>query len=55
MNYWIGETDRPYVVRYERREGRILVHMIPDLDQALQSEALGVSIPLREIYRRVPT
>ncbi len=55
QEYWIVEADRSHVVRYERREGRILVQMIPDLDQSLQSEALGVSIPLREIYRRVLT
>ena len=54
QEYWIVEADRPYVVRYERRDGRILVHMIPDLDQPLQSDTLGVSLPLREIYRRVP-
>ena len=53
VEYWIVEPDRPHVVRYERREGNILVHMLSDLEQALTSVALDVTIPLRDVYRRV--
>lgn len=55
QEYWIVESDRAYVAQYVRSEGRISVRMIPDLDQELHSEVLAISIPLREIYRRVPT
>ena len=40
------------MLRYERTEGGLLVHMIAGAERALASDALGVAIPLRDLYRR---
>ena len=53
QEYWIVEADRPYLLCYERTGGGLLVHMVQGAEGTLESAALGVAIPLREIYRRV--
>ncbi len=53
QEYWIVEPDRPFVVRYVRTEGGILVHFIRGLDQTVTSDTLNVAIPMETLYHRV--
>ena len=53
LEYWIVDPDRPLALHFVRSDGGDLVHFVRGLDQTLGSDALGVAIPMREIYRRV--
>ena len=53
QEYWIVEPDRPFVVRYVRSEGTIVVHFIRDFDQTVTSDTLDLTIPMETLYHRV--
>ncbi|MEM6646440.1 MAG: Uma2 family endonuclease [Bacteroidota bacterium] len=53
VEYWILKANRPYIAQYERHAEGIHMRMIPGMEQEIHSTALGVTVPLRAIYRRV--
>ena len=53
QEYWIIEPDRPFVMRYVRTEGSLLVYFIRGLDQTVTSETLEIAIPMEMLYQRV--
>ena len=53
QEYWIIDPDRPDVRQNIRTGGAVVVRLLQGLDDVLVSEALGLELPLRAIYRRV--
>jgi len=51
--YWIIDPERAYVRQCIKAQEGVLVRLVQDLTANLDSEALGLSVPLAEVYRRI--
>ena len=53
IEYWIVEADEPAVSRVIRQPDGGALRFVAGLDATLASDALGVSVPLADVYRLV--
>ncbi|MEM1094161.1 MAG: Uma2 family endonuclease [Bacteroidota bacterium] len=51
--YWIVEQESPQVTTYERQGEVWALGLVDGLEADVRSEALGLSIPMRDIYDQV--
>lgn len=53
MEYWVIDPDRVHVRQYVRRNDTVFIRLLADVNTAIESKHLKLSIPLHAVYARV--